>query len=296
MSSSNERNIRNQRYDGDELNRNEQVGNEFSDLVLDVPMLDVDELDLEVNELRAHVSLRAELADLVKINVGVDIYLDEVKLGIKGLQAQALLKVKLERVLGIIGEGLEVIDHNPQIVGQSVQTNQAPVGASKDVSQAAWEANRNRGAGADPTEDEADQVTEMTERISDETDRSPADEAEQAGDRQPEETTYATLTGNGDDLQTEEEYIDDQGRIVARARDDSGNMFEEIQDEEGNVLDPNASEEVEDQEAKDEDASEVRATAAAKRKARELGVRIYDVKGTGSGGRILVKDVEKAAR
>jgi pyruvate/2-oxoglutarate dehydrogenase complex dihydrolipoamide acyltransferase (E2) component len=73
-------------------------------------------------------------------------------------------------------------------------------------------------------------------------------------------------------------------------------MFEEIQDEEGNVLDPNASEEVEDQEAKDEDASEVRATAAAKRKARELGVRIYDVKGTGSGGRILVKDVEKAAR
>jgi pyruvate/2-oxoglutarate dehydrogenase complex dihydrolipoamide acyltransferase (E2) component len=40
----------------------------------------------------------------------------------------------------------------------------------------------------------------------------------------------------------------------------------------------------------------VRATEAAKRKARELGVRIYDVKGTGSGGRILVKDVEKAAR
>ncbi len=273
MSSSNERNIRNQRYDGDELNRNEQVGNEFSDLVLDVPMLDVDELDLEVNELRAHVSLRAELADLVKINVGVDIYLDEVKLGIKGLQAQALLKVKLERVLGIIGEGLEVIDHNPQIVGQAAQTNQAPVGASKDVSQAAWEANRNMGAAADPTEDEADQVAEMTERISDE-----------------------WLTGNGDDLQTEEEYIDDQGRIVARARDDSGNIFEEIQDEAGNVLDPNASEEAEDQGIEGEDASEVRATAAAKRKARELGVRIYDVKGTGSGGRILVKDVEKAAR
>src|SRR3712207_7681587 len=48
--------------------------------VLDVPVLNVDEINLEVEDLRAHVSLRAELADLVKINVGVDIYLDKVKL------------------------------------------------------------------------------------------------------------------------------------------------------------------------------------------------------------------------
>ena len=44
------------------------------------------------------------------------------------------------------------------------------------------------------------------------------------------------------------------------------------------------------------DTREVRATDAAKRKARELGVRLSDVEGTGSEGRVLVKDVEKAAK
>src|SRR5215210_8614455 len=123
--------IRERRHEEYMPDRDERFNDETPTFMLDVPVLNIDELDLEVNDLRAHVSLRAELADLVKINVGVDIHLDKVKLGIKGLQAQALLKIKLERVLGIIGEGLEVIDHNPQIVGQAAQTNQAPVGASK---------------------------------------------------------------------------------------------------------------------------------------------------------------------
>ncbi len=37
------------------------------------------------------------------------------------------------------------------------------------------------------------------------------------------------------------------------------------------------------------------ATEAAERRAKELGVNLSDVKGTGSGGRILVKDVEAAS-
>lgn len=45
----------------------------------------------------------------------------------------------------------------------------------------------------------------------------------------------------------------------------------------------------------DEEAREPEVTEAAKRKASELGVDLGDVKGTGSGGRILVKDVEEAA-
>lgn len=36
-------------------------------------------------------------------------------------------------------------------------------------------------------------------------------------------------------------------------------------------------------------------TEAAERRAKELGVDLSDIKGTGSGGRILVKDVEAAA-
>lgn len=41
--------------------------------------------------------------------------------------------------------------------------------------------------------------------------------------------------------------------------------------------------------------AEREATEAAKRRAKELGVDLSSVKGTGSGGRILVKDVEATA-
>src|SRR5918998_5839797 len=62
------------------------------DVLLDVPMLNVEEIDLEVEDLRARVSFQAELADLVKINIGLDVELGRVKLGIKGVEAQAQLK------------------------------------------------------------------------------------------------------------------------------------------------------------------------------------------------------------
>jgi pyruvate/2-oxoglutarate dehydrogenase complex dihydrolipoamide acyltransferase (E2) component len=46
----------------------------------------------------------------------------------------------------------------------------------------------------------------------------------------------------------------------------------------------------------DEPKSEVQATPAAERRAEELGVDLSQVRGTGSGGRIIVKDVQQAAR
>lgn len=49
-------------------------------------------------------------------------------------------------------------------------------------------------------------------------------------------------------------------------------------------------------EAKGEEADRIDATEAAERRAAELGVRLSDVKGTGAGGRVVVKDVEEAAK
>jgi hypothetical protein len=45
------------------------------------------------------------------------------------------------------------------------------------------------------------------------------------------------LLGNLNELLVEEEYIDEQGRIVSRVKDEAGNTFEQVLDEEGNVLD-----------------------------------------------------------
>jgi pyruvate/2-oxoglutarate dehydrogenase complex dihydrolipoamide acyltransferase (E2) component len=83
--------------------------------------------------------------------------------------------------------------------------------------------------------------------------------------------------------------------LFRSARDGSGNLVEEVLDEEGDVLDLSIPEE-EDLESEDEDDGKVDATDAARRKAGELGVKLSDVKGTGSNGRVLVKDVEKAAK
>ncbi len=54
------------------------------DVLLDVSNLEVDRIGLEVEDLRAHVSILAELANLLSLSVGVDARLDRVKLEIEG--------------------------------------------------------------------------------------------------------------------------------------------------------------------------------------------------------------------
>src|SRR5919107_333886 len=78
----------------DEPHGQEPDGTE-PDVVLDVPELEVDKITLEVRDLRAHVSILAELANLVNISVGVDARLDEVKLEIEGVEAEVHLVARL---------------------------------------------------------------------------------------------------------------------------------------------------------------------------------------------------------
>jgi pyruvate/2-oxoglutarate dehydrogenase complex dihydrolipoamide acyltransferase (E2) component len=172
------------------------------DVDLDVPMLQVEEIDLEVEDLELHVSLQAELADFVKLGAGVNAHLGKVKLGIKGVEAQARLKVRLEGVLNTLRRALETIDANPQVLGRS------PGGA------------------------------------------------EQLGG-----TTQAT---------------DETAAGPPPAQESASG--------------PQATEQTEDRDA------EVRATDAARRKAEELNIDLSQVEGTGVGGRVLVRDVRKAAR
>lgn len=86
------------------------------DVLLDVRELEVDRLTLEVEDLRAHVSLMAELANLLRLSVGVDATLDRVKLEIQGVEANVLLKVRLEHVRAILEKALETIAAQPEIL------------------------------------------------------------------------------------------------------------------------------------------------------------------------------------
>lgn len=252
------------------VDRSEQHDTEDSDLVLDVPVLNVDELDLEVEDLRAHVSLRVELADLVKVNVGVDAYLAKVKLEIKGVEAQVSLRVKLERVLNTLERALASIDRNPQILGGTARNQDRAVeGGSRAAS---------------------DEEVRTTRRTADE----PGGVTDAAPDESDSVVGEETARGLAE-LQIEEEYVDDRDRIVGRGRDEFGNVVEEVLDDKGDVLNPSAPEEEEDRRAEDEDTGEVDATDAARRKADQLGVKLSNVKGTGSNGRVLVKDVQRTA-
>jgi hypothetical protein len=99
----------------DEPHGQEPDGTE-PDVVLDVPELEVDKITLEVRDLRAHVSILAELANLVNISVGVDARLDEVKLEIEGVEAEVHLIARLKNVRAILVKALETIGEHPEIL------------------------------------------------------------------------------------------------------------------------------------------------------------------------------------
>jgi pyruvate/2-oxoglutarate dehydrogenase complex dihydrolipoamide acyltransferase (E2) component len=170
------------------------------DVVLDVPTLNVEEIDLEVEDLQVRVSLQAALADLVQINVGLEAELGEVKLGVKGVEAQAQLKARLDNVRAIFSEVLASLQHSPQFFRQTLASVNETGGAQQDTS-------------VDTP------VVEETEGV-----------------RAPQPGGDAEAPG------------------------------------------------------------EPEATEAARNKARMLGVDLSGLEGTGSGGRIIVRDVARAAR
>src|ERR687897_224829 len=86
------------------------------DVLLNVSELEVDRINLEVEDLRAHVSVLAELANLVSLSVGVDARLEGVKLEIEGVEAEVLLRVRLKHIRAILEKALDTIAEHPEIL------------------------------------------------------------------------------------------------------------------------------------------------------------------------------------
>ena len=86
------------------------------DVLLDVSELEVDKITLEVAGLRAHVSVLAQLASLVNLQVGVDARLNRVKLVIESVRAKVLLKVWLDDVRAILEHALDTLAEHPEIL------------------------------------------------------------------------------------------------------------------------------------------------------------------------------------
>ncbi len=98
------------------------------DVLLDIPNLSVGELTIEVANLEAHIALDARLANLLKLTAGADVNIDQVKIGLKDVQATATLVVRLDNVRAIIERTLQTLDNNPQLVTQLLNTVNTTVG------------------------------------------------------------------------------------------------------------------------------------------------------------------------
>jgi pyruvate/2-oxoglutarate dehydrogenase complex dihydrolipoamide acyltransferase (E2) component len=126
-----------------------KLDDDLPDVLLDVPVVKVDNLHFELDNLDAHVSLKAYVLDLVKLTVGVDVHLGRVALDIKGVEAQALLKVRLDHVAAVVDRVMTTLDRNPELLeslGEAVEDIGAGTG---DMLGEAGEAVEDVGEGAE---------------------------------------------------------------------------------------------------------------------------------------------------
>jgi pyruvate/2-oxoglutarate dehydrogenase complex dihydrolipoamide acyltransferase (E2) component len=127
------------------------------DVLLDVPVVKVDRIHLKVEELEARVSLNAKVLDLVTLDVGVDVHLGKLEIEIEGVEAQALVKVRLDHVAAIVDRTLTTIDRNPELVkslGQAIED--VGQGAGQTLGEAG-EAVEDVGEGAEGAVDQVGQ-------------------------------------------------------------------------------------------------------------------------------------------
>jgi hypothetical protein len=126
-----------QRQEASTARRRQEASSGDPDVLLDVPNLSVDEITLEVENLRAKVSLDARLANLLALTAGADVGIDKVKLQIKGVKAEVLLKVRLDNVAAIIDRTLTTIDRNPEILTRLLESVDKTVGTVGGVANTA---------------------------------------------------------------------------------------------------------------------------------------------------------------
>lgn len=119
-------------------------GNRDPDVMLSVPNLGIDHIGLIVRNVHAHVDLHAKVLDLLELQIGADVGIEEVNLQIDNVRVQAMLKVKLEKVREIVGDVVGLLDKNPEILsnltgglgrGLEGALNRGQVGASDGESE-----------------------------------------------------------------------------------------------------------------------------------------------------------------
>lgn len=127
----------------------QQGGTPNYDVILEVPDLSVDSLGLTVRDLQARLALAANVARLVSLNAGARVGIEQVRLDIVGVQAEAYLYVDLDNVARIVNRVVSTLDRNPRIITQLLSTVDSTVGVVGRVGNTALAPNGpvNRAVG-----------------------------------------------------------------------------------------------------------------------------------------------------
>lgn len=290
------------------------------DVVVDIPTVKVDEIHFELDDLEARISLHAEVLDLVKLSVGVHAELGKVELDIKGVEAQALLRARLDHVTAIIDRVLTTLDRNPEVLKGIARTLE-PVGkgagkAVGEVGEGASKAVGQIGEGAgSAVEDVGEGAEGAVEDVGGGAGKAVGQVGEGAGQAVGGlgEGAGQALGGLGGLAQVGAGSSSGEGGGNGSGGNggqgvSGGQMAKQIAKVVAKEIGAAAADEAKDlglaathkamelgERRRQRRAAKHHATEAALRKAEEAGVDIDEVEGTGAEGRVTVHDVEKAA-
>jgi hypothetical protein len=299
------------------------------DVLLDVPELKVDLIHFELDDLNAHVALKARVLDLIKLNVGIDVHLSRVKLDVKGVDAEVVLKARLDHVTAIVDRLLTTLDRNPELVkGLSRAVSEVGQGAgqavdktgdaAKDVGEGAQSALQDVGQGAgQATGDIGQGAGQAVGEIGQGAGQAVGDVGQGAG--QAAGNLDQVVGGVG---QTLGQAGQGAGQALGQgggqgqggqpnggppAGASTGQVAKEVAKTVAREIGHAASDEARDlglaatrkvrelgERREQRRAEKHHATEAAIRLADELGIDLDRVRGTGSEGRITVNDVREA--
>jgi hypothetical protein len=298
------------------------------DVLLDVPELRVDSIHFELDDLDAHLAVKANVLDLVKLNVGIDVHLSRVKLDIKGVEVEAVLKARLDHVTAVVDRLMTSLDRNPELVeGLSRAISEVGQGAgeavdetgdaAKDIGQGAGQAVGDVGQGAGQAVGDvgqgagqavgdvgqgAGQAAGNLDQVVGGAGQTLGQLGQGAGQAAGGLGQGATQNGSSDQGQAGGQQDDG---IPAGAG--SGGLAKEVAKTVAREIRHAASDEARElglaatrkvrglaERREHRRADKYNVTETALRVADELGIDLADVEGTGNEGRITVKDVRHA--
>lgn len=148
------------------------------DVVLQIPQVKIEQVYVEVDDLDASVSLRARLGSLLQLDVGVQAHLGTVKIDIRGVEAEAMLEVRLDELRGILDSALCTLERNPQIIESVMKTVDTAV---NQVGQTAQEALGPNGPLSQTLQQATQQVGQQLEQATQQLGQTTAQLAQNSG-------------------------------------------------------------------------------------------------------------------